>query len=1343
MSERSTPQVAAQPALATCVSDNSCGRWAGSVENAALCQHSMELDQRDEQLVVVGDAAASAQVPAKNPDNRTKKQLEDLILNAPTLNQRTESVYEDMKKELETDQHATNATDTTDTTDATDRTLKIKRLIGIKRMLNMPLLKHEWAFLQSEGERESMSKVYDPDITSSDFERKLHGLASDDPYSETHYQASDVLRTPAVISCGCANLGILPCQFRAGGAGPTPCTAAEPGKGHSVQCLADIHTCMTKQIGLEEADKQLAALCRGLSTQAGMELRVRVATVCDGIDCKLASGVEDIKRRATNNLKDEQAANQSNGNTRYGSAELLKENLVLIRRLFVEEKVDAATARSMVLDTANWTYWVSYRQRTFISTAKAFADNQSALHTKFNRDALQTMLDDFAHIPTTYFNTIMADHIVSPDSDGFSERFNRSWESYFLDLFKIRAPDPLTSLFTWLRVMLWKQMGCRVCPTSGKLLDVVDANNPAIELYKNGMAFHHALKSTLDGFSSNKTKLQQRCTEANQVQGTRSAHISIQMAAAQKSCKDAATQIAAERGMFGSMMNTIFRPENAAPDMETIVHKNLDYYAPACCGIFLANNVHAADRVTNAALCLNIDLLFPEHPNFSRTKLLTLFLEGGTGPDNAGAGAIKDRHGQKGWRVTASQVVHGEIETPQPHRARFTTDLPAYIASSAMQPEAVYGAPRPATSAGALFDASFVPKVGVVSGLGLLVHKPGPEHLSTKDQVHNLAVQLQSAERIVASAASIHAALRFGESAGVVHKQPVEQGTFHAEWLSSPAVLTDKDLVAEGGAELLTQLLMATKGMVLCHEFYGRTQRPDTGCPDRSAPAYPEALVDDLRAFVSAVEAWRAPLPQAVLNKAFRREPAQGLKHAPIKQAKLHAVTNYNSVVNQGLLDPSKYSLDAYTELDYNHFLLTNEISRNRYKRTWRDLLLSRMSTRSEAEQQRLAAAFADATGPIDHIYDFPEDPLEDAKEFPTHHAWEAKCNQLLDAGHLDEDLPSEPLSFAYWLHRQGIDPVERFSTHDDMRMLHVMQHYRVRIQALRVQSAKAKEHMPIKHKRGSDLRTRYVANYQKAIQAQYDAGCKQLDLVHKRTLGRWLYMDQLDSDGTHKYLIDDATRAIEADFVLEMAGRFTGGYAHAIERQRNIKSGRLRSVYDGATRNAGEMELEREAAAASGLAPFLKEVGIDLAAIDAEDDDQRGPMGVADVVSQLAESGGTFVGGAIVAVADDGDVETEAPAPAGDSAPKEPDEMDTEEAGQMMEDARKDQLANGTLTIFSPDLDYHAVVDWKSSLYKNTRQALFERVNKRAAAPSAAKKPKPAKRTKYTIDPSFNPMDF
>ena len=1259
---------------------------------------SMELDELDQQLVVEGDTSVSNQVPAKTTDNRTLEGLDDLIRNAPTLDHRMNAALEDMRKDNTIDQHAA-APPPDDAAHSSTRTLKMNRILDIKRALNMPFTRDEWAFVQAEADLESMSKEYAPQLTSSDFECQQHGLApADNTAGEARYKAPENLRTPCVISCGCANIGIMKCQFHAGG----ECIAASPCQGRRVQCLYDMHNCLTKQLGKDQADTKIADIGRGLSTPSGMEQRVRAGVVCDSMDCKLASGVESVDQRLKYNEKTEQAANQSNGNARYGSETLLKDNLKLIRRLFVEKKIDDAAARSMVLDTANWTYWVSYRQRTFITMAKAFADNQAVFGTKFSRDALQTMMDDFAHIPITYFNTIVADHVVSPHDSGFGERRNRDWESYFKDLFKIRAPEPITTLFTWLKVMLWKQMGCRVCPTTGELVDVVDANNPAIALYKDGLSFHNAMKPILDGFSSNKCKLKQRCTEEGETQGTRSSHISVQMAAAKKSTKEAATRIAFERRMFGSMMSTIFRSEAAAPDVDTVVHKNGTHgpvYAPADCATFLANNVHTADRITNGAKCLNFDSLFPEHPNFCSDALLTLFLEGGTQEGNT---TIKDKSGQRGWRVTPSTIVQGEIETPQPHRARFETDLPAYIASSATRSEAAHGAQCTATeSAGALFNTSFVPMAGMPTGLGFNVHNPGPEHLSSKDQVHNLAIQLQTTERIVAHTAAIRAALVDGT--GIVLRHRDTQGAFHAEWLSSPEVLTGDDLVADGGADLLTRLSMATTGMVKCHNLYGRTLPPDSKCPDRSPPPYPEALVDDLRAFLSAVEAWRAPLPQAVLNHAFRREPTQGLKHASIKEAKKHVVASYTRLIDEGVLDPVKYSLAAYAERNYNYVLLRNEVAGNRTKKKWHD---SHLTTHAcfEADQP---------------IWLVNEDPLGDFKEFPTHHAWLVKCEQLVDAGATDDELPTEPISFAYWLDKNKIDPREHFPNDEQMHMLHATRLYIAGLQALRVQSAKSREVMPIKGLRDSDQRKRFVAKYKRDIQDQYDAGCKELDLVYKRALGRWLYKDQQNSDGTLKYPADDATRAIEDAFILEMEGRFTGGYAHAIQRQRDIKSGKLSTVYDGAARNAGALELEREAAAG-------------VVADDDDDDDE--PKGVADVIATLA-TGGSFVGGGVVAPVDDGDVESESPPPY--------DEVDDDDDVQIKEDVRKDQMVNGTLTIFSSDLDYYADGDWKSTNYKNPRPPLYGLPNtkkrKADAAPSGAKKHKPAAEDD---DDDFNPME-
>lgn len=1376
------------------------------MSNAAPCQPaqvsrsqpiSMDPDEVDEQLVVEDDLLVATQVPAKKPDHRKLEQLKDLIRNAPTLDQRMKVALKDMKQANTIDQHAA-APDTSAplTGRAAD---KMRTNIAAKREAKLPLDKLELAFDKAEGERESISKEYDPDLTYSDFERKMHGLSStNNAGTDNAAPLPDNLRTPCVISCGCANLGIMKCQFHAGG----ECAAAKPCKGRRVQCLFEMHACLVVQLGSEEqADLQIAAIGRGLSTQAGMEQRVRAGVVCDSMDCKLASGVEDSKRRAEYNEKTEQAANQSNGNTRYGSADLCKANLKLVRRLFVTKKIDEATLRSMVLDTANWTYWVSYRQRTFITLAKAFAENQQILGTKFNRDALQTMLDDFAHIPITYFNTIIADHIASPRSHGFSERRNRDWDSYFNDLFKVRAPEPVTTLFTWLRVMLWKQMGCRR-DAAGKLKDVVDAENPAIDLYKDAMTFHRAMESILDGVSANKQKLKQRCTEEGETQGTRSAHISVQMAAAKKGAKDQASRVAFERRMFGSMMSNVFRGADAAPDVDMVVHKNLDYYAPGCCTIYGANNVHMGDRVSNAAKCLNFDLLFksdfPEG-DFSSRALLTLFLEGGTHTGNT---TIVDSNGQRGWRVTAAEEVVGEVENAPLHRARFTAELPAYVP---VQPGSkigknysaglplVHGAPRTSAGPAALFDEHFVPRVGVPSGMGMLMPKPDDEHLSTKDQLHKKSIRMQSAERILEYHKDIRTAILTGN--GIDADKPMTQDRRdiqednYSTWRNGPEELAYDHLETELGAKQLAELATAAGQMLM---WYGRSLLPGEKCPTQAPLPYSKRLAYRLRAFVAEAAKWKDPLPQVVLSKAFRREPVEGLEHAPIKKAKHHAVTNYNSLVDEGVIDPNKYSIDSYTELEYKHSLLTNEVSRNRFKKTWRNSVLARMSTRTEAQQKRLNEAFLPLPSPvsIDRVYLLPEDPLGDAKEFATHHEWEAKCNQLLDEGALDEDLPLEPLNFAYWLHRQGIDPIERFSTDEDMRMLHAVQLYRVRLQELKVQAAKAREHMPIKYRKNTDQRNRFVAKYKRAIQDQYDAGCKELDLVYKREVGRWLYQDQTKPDGDPKYPMDDAMRAIEDGFMREMKGRFTGGYAHALERQRNIKSDRLKSVYDGATRNAAELELGREVAASHSLTPFLLDNGIDLSAILVAEEAQSETKGVADVIASLeatydkdAETGGTFVGGAVVTPDDDGDAEA-APSPTPTPPAAEPadaleetDEMDVEtaenstdlrsvvskkidtddsteavedddEMSTMKEEALKDQLANGTLTVFRPEDDYYTDPDWENTVYKNPRPALFGRApsakpTKKRAEPAPKAKPKPAGRKRKNDDgDDFNPME-
>ena len=90
----------------------------------------------------------------------------------------------------------------------------------------------------------------------------------------------------------------------------------------------------------------------------------------------------------------------------------------------------------------------------------------------------------------------------------------------------------------------------------------------------------------------------------------------------------------------------------------------------------------------------------------------------------------------------------------------------------------------------------------------------------------------------------------------------------------------------------------------------------------------------------------------------------------------------------------------------------------------------------------------------------------------------------------------------------------------------------------------------------------------------------------------------------------------------------------------------------------------------------------------------------------------------------------------------------DDDEMSTMKEEALKDQLANGTLTVFRPEDDYYTDPDWENTVYKNPRPALFGRApsakpTKKRAEPAPKAKPKPAGRKRKNDDgDDFNPME-
>jgi len=411
------------------------------------------------------------------------------------------------------------------------------------------------------------------------------------------------------------------------------------------------------------------------------------------------------------------------------------------------------------------------------------------------------------------------------------------------------------------------------------------------------------------------------------------------------------------------------------------------------------------------------------------------------------------------------------------------------------------------------------------------------------------------------------------------------------------------------------------------------------------------------------------------------------------------------------------------------------------------------------------------------------------------------ECNRRFDEGKLDKDMPPPPLNFAYWLHRQGIDPVERFATDADMRMLHGVQLYRVEIQKLKVWAKRRRDQLyekmppnlskaekpPVAESGDGDKpdwkakdaareerdrkliakRKKYLTDGHAEITDEYNKGYRYLDLVYKRMIGRWLYKDTYDRTSE--------TQVLEDQFLREMRGRFTGGYAHALERQRNLHSGKMESVYDGAGRYAADKELERVAEADDARASNL------------DTDEPSGHKGIEEVIQDI-NSGATFEGGQAVApvMGDD----TAAPPPAAESPRPPPPPANADKAPEDNEDnddlrsvlrkkvgdadelmsktereaaqtaARKEQVANGTLTIFRSDADYTVITDWETVEYTNppkpchkdeedtqpSKKGKKRKTNDTASTSKKSKQEEPENKEMSEPDNDddvFNPMDL
>ncbi len=1150
-------------------------------------------------------SAGPSQVQVQKLDKRDYAELNKLTVGAPALSKRLSDVCKEMKAEktgVVEKEH-----------DENDYFPPVKERPA-KKSKPLP----DW-----------VEPVYNPEFTSTDFECQQAGLDTQvgedrmcDPLS------AGKLVTPAVTCSACAQLRVWPCRYECDGCEKT---------GARVATLAQLHDCIVAKEGENAADEQIAELGRTLKTADGMQQRVRASVCCNNMNCKLASAVESKEARAAANESDNQAANQSKGNIRYRSADDFEDCIHLIRNLKVKGLIDTDTVYSMVLDTANWTYWTKTRQIKSITVAKAFADMHESMGLSYGTSTLQDMLDDFARLPLNFITTVIVDHINDErTTDTYGMKKDRPWASIFDDLLKRSYPDPYTSLHCWIRVQAWVNGGCQQCPDTGRLLHTVNFRHPmrpdGRDLFKGARAFHGAMFPHMQRLAASPEKLPMRCSERGFEQSRdQTGYIGTQIAAAIiKGTKTIKGSKYDERRQVAQLMR--FLEGSHAELVDTQVHQakaGLEYM-PACNSLDAANNCHVARRVSNFGRSMGWDvtyeayardgLSFTAHAKEVKDcgSLITLFLK-----DQRCA-----KRKQLGMEIVPAEQSNdnGTLRDKYP-RDKLRIDILRRGLPTDIDPDEKFMPrfKRPRRGASSLFDETFVPIRDVASGMGLLVANPTTDDLSSADKNLDETITLRAIERMQTYHIDIRERMQDFAPALV----PMEMINQVDAWKNAKE-LTEQ--MVRRTPEVVHALDLAAQDLVTFANYKSKF------CPDKLTN-----LVESLKGFHDAVKRYRAPLPQPVLSRAFRRVPVYETGttlNAPSvhleKKEDGHCYKNYMRLVEDGLIDTETYTFENYRTLDAKHAILRGHIHRNICKKRWYDDLVTQVQ--------------------LDKTND-----MEPLKTWLADNKWSATVSET----------PPEPTTpFEEWLTNQQIQSACRFPDNDDLRRQHAMHLLRYHQQIISSATAKevtaAKMAAKDRKKKHDDAYTRWAERTIK------------LDLEIKPSIGRWLYQDQKNEDGSLKYPEDELMMKYEADYTQEMEKRFAGSGAHTRERQRKRTLGLEESIYDGATRHAADMALYEQA----------KQMVADKAAKDAATKTAAYQESLTDAGREELQR---------LLNSDKGDANDDA----SDDGPSTPDDPQTsasaldapiDEKEVPVASAREEDLANGTVFVFDPKEDYTAL---------------------------------------------------
>ena len=525
--------------------------------------------------------------------------------------------------------------------------------ISRSNMLRANLDKEERRVYREWGWRTS---EYDPKTTVCDGDMVERGLQPKDHEAVTAPQ----LRLPAISSTSAWD-PILPCVFNAHGC---------KGKGFQVQMLSQVHDVHFKQTGDREAAdrvviKMVTDMCQPCGTKAyeGLQFRVGTSISCTNGECKLRAGIisEDWMNEFCQ--REDQGANEINGNIRYQSDKFFLNDLKLARRLFEEPKYRTfgeREARRMVADTAQFSYYAESREREAIGTTFAFVEALEALGVPWDHSTKQEFLDRAKMVPRNHIITTVADHVVTKQKDRFGVAGKRGWEPYLKVIIgKWMFPEPLTGICLLLRLKNWEANGKPIL--DGRLVDRISSNHPATGLFGSALEFHNVLYDYIDAASKTPYRLEYTGTDASLCAGTNTGSYWTTM---QNITKATGKSSALMVSLVARFMEQHGRSAAHQTQMSQ-VHINGDYYAPPCADLFGNNNVTTWERYVFYATAYGLGADYKvgylqtgtappfgtgaevKLDNFITDFMPTLFLE-----------KCKDKRGSAaGYRIVPSQLI--------------------------------------------------------------------------------------------------------------------------------------------------------------------------------------------------------------------------------------------------------------------------------------------------------------------------------------------------------------------------------------------------------------------------------------------------------------------------------------------------------------------------------------------------------------------------------------------------------------------------------------------------------------------------------------------------------------